>query len=230
MHDFKTNKKVNSPQILDFKNLFNKGSFFDFAIILENTKVRLRPLAITDQEYLSKFALSQNIWTYFALKMSDLTSITNYIEDALQQRISRSRYTFIIEDPVTKTIMGSTAFGNFSKNDNRIEFGWSWIGKEFQGTGVIMHVKFLLSKFAFTILDLERIEAKTDVLNLRARKALIKIGMTEEGILRSHTLMPDGRRRDTIFYSILKNEWPSLQARNFQGFDFNISILNENPR
>jgi RimJ/RimL family protein N-acetyltransferase len=230
VNDFKTNKKVNSSQILDFKNLFNKELFFDFDIILESAKVRLRPLDITDQEHLTQFALSQNIWTYFALKMSDLTSITNYIEDALEQRASRLRYTFIIEDPVTKTIMGSTAFGNFSKNDNRIEFGWSWIGKEFQGTGVNMHVKFLLSEFAFTILDLERIEAKTDVLNLRARKALIKIGMTEEGILRSHTLMPDGRRRDTIFYSILKDEWPSLQARNFQDFDFNISILNEKSR
>lgn len=225
MNNFKINHKIQLQQISECKNLFSKKKFFDIDFILESIKVRLRPLAAADRDYLAKFALNQDIWAYFALKMSDLASITNYIEDALQQRASR--YTFIIEDPVAKTIIGSTALGNFSKNDRRIELGWSWLGKEFQGTGVNMHIKFLLFGFVFNILNLERIEAKTDVLNLRARKALIKTGMIEEGILRSHTLMPDGRRRDTIFYSILKDEWPSVEANHFQGFDFNISILDE---
>ncbi|VHO03493.1 GNAT family N-acetyltransferase [Candidatus Rhabdochlamydia sp. T3358] len=120
-----TNKKMHSCQISKFKSLFSKESFFNFTIILENAKVRLRPLDITDQEHLTTLALNQDIWAYFALRMSDSTSITNYIKGALQQRMSRSRYTFIIEDPVTKTIMGSIAFGNFSKNDKRIELGWS---------------------------------------------------------------------------------------------------------
>ncbi|MGB7977783.1 MAG: GNAT family protein [Chlamydiales bacterium] len=211
-------------QICALKQQFSQENFFDYDIVLKNSLVRLRPITPTDQEHLTQLALKEDIWAYFALKMSDSQSIKNYLKEALEQRESKLRYTFVIEHPVTKQHMGSTAFGNFSKKDSRIEFGWSWLGKEFQGTGVNSQVKFLLLAFGFDILDLERVEAKTDVLNKRARGALIKVGMTQEGVLRSHTLMPDGRRRDTIYYSMLKGEWPLRRDEVFSGCDFNLSL------
>ncbi len=223
MNNVYLNRTKNAQAISNLKDRISKETFFDFDIVLENENVRLKPLTVTDRDQLSKFALDQDIWAYFALKMTDVRSVTNYIEDALLQRESRLRYTFLIEDPSTSTLLGSTAFGNFSKNDSRIEFGWSWLGKQFQGTGINSQVKFLLLSFAFDILNLERVEAKTDVLNIRARKALTKIGMVEEGILRSHTLMPDGRRRDTIYYSMLRNEWPLIAEKIFKDFVFRCS-------
>ncbi|MEO6723473.1 MAG: GNAT family protein, partial [Ferruginibacter sp.] len=73
-------------------------------------------------------------------------------------------------------------------------------------------------KYAFEELDMERVEFKTDVLNQAARKGLLGIGATEEGVLRSHTLMQFGRRRDTIYYSILKNEWPNIKESIFNNY------------
>ena len=93
------------------------------------------------------------------------------------------------------------------------------MGKEFQGTGINKECKFLLLQYAFEHLKFERVEFKTDVLNKASRRALEKIGAKEEGILRSHTLMHDGRRRDTIYYGILINEWTSLKNTIFKNYE-----------
>jgi len=100
-----------------------------------------------------------------------------------------------------------SSFGNVSVLDSRVEIGWSWIGLDFQGTGVNSEYKRLLLSFAFDKLKFIRVEFKTDVLNVKARRALEKIGAVEEGVLRSHTQMHHNRRRDTIYYSILQEEW-----------------------
>lgn len=100
-----------------------------------------------------------------------------------------------------------TSFLNISFNDKRIEIGWSWIALEYQGEGFNRIVKKILISFVFENLNFERVEFKTDLLNVQARKALSKIGCVEEGILRSHTQMHDGRRRDTVYYSIIRKDW-----------------------
>jgi RimJ/RimL family protein N-acetyltransferase len=96
-----------------------------------------------------------------------------------------------------------------------LEIGATWLAKNYQGTGVNKTCKFLLIRFAFEELNYERVELKTDVLNQQSRKAILKIGAVEEGILRSHILIHDGRRRDTIYYSILKNEWEDVKKNIF---------------
>ena len=111
-------------------------------------------------------------------------------------------------------MIGSTSFGNFSFKDRRVEIGWTWIAKEYQGSGVNNEIKYLMLKYAFETLNFERVEVKTDVLNVKARRALSRIGFKEEGVLRSHTVMTHGRRRDTLYYSILKSEWNEVKIRN----------------
>ena len=96
-------------------------------------------------------------------------------------------------------IIGSSSFGNFSDRDKRVEIGWTWLGRAYQGKGFNDLSKYLMMEYCFEKLGLERVECKTDVLNTHARRALQRIGMTEEGILRSHTLMTNNRRRDTIY-------------------------------
>ncbi len=204
----------------------NNGSFFEYDIICNNALVRLRPLNTEDISTFARFHSDYAIWKYFAIKMHQVQDMNDYIDDAIQQRKLGLRYHFAIEDQKTGKTIGSTAFGNYSPKDSRIEIGWSWIETLFQGSGINKNTKFLLLHFAFDYLNMERVEFKTDALNVRAKGGLVKIGATEEGVLRSHTLMPDDRRRDTVYYSILKDEWDTkLRLKNFSDCSSDVQIL-----
>ncbi|WP_367364204.1 GNAT family N-acetyltransferase [Candidatus Tisiphia endosymbiont of Nedyus quadrimaculatus] len=206
----------------------NNGSFFEYDIICNNELARLRPLKTEDMAAFARFISDYAVWKYFAIKMHQLQDMNDYIDDAVQQRKLGLRYHFAIEDQKTGEIVGSTAFGNYSPKDSRIEIGWSWVETSFQGSGINKNAKFLLLNFAFNYLNMERVEFKTDVLNVRASGALIKIGATEEGVLRSHTLMPDERRRDTVYYSILKDEWETkIWSKNFSDHSSDVQMLME---
>lgn len=180
---------------------------FDKEIFLENNYVILRPLSRLDKKGLSELAFEKAIWKYSVNRIYDETELDQFIYDALSAKEKLLRVPFVIIDKAKNKIAGSTSFGNYSVKDKRIEIGWTWLGLQFWRTGINQHCKKLLVNYVFEKLNVERVEFKTDVLNLAARNALLKLGAVEEGILRSHTLMHDGRRRDTIYYGILKNEW-----------------------
>ena len=106
--------------------------------------------------------------------------------------------------------------GNISYHDLRLEIGWSWLGTDFRSTGLNRHAKYSMMKYAFDELTFERVEFKTDVMNVRARKGLENVGGKEEGILRSHMTMWNNRRRTSIYYSVLREEWPGLKKTIFK--------------
>ena len=136
------------------------------------------------------------------------------IETGEQDIKNKKRLAFSIFDKQSNLLVGSTSIGNISERDKRVEIGWTWLGREFQGKGINDKVKYLLLKYCFEELDYERVEFKTDILNEPARKALKRIGAIEEGVLRSHTIMTHNRRRNTIYYSILSHEWKELKIKN----------------
>jgi RimJ/RimL family protein N-acetyltransferase len=107
---------------------------------------------------------------------------------------------------------GSTSFANVSNRDKRLEIGWTWIGKKFQKTGLNRNGKLLMLQYAFETLQFERVELKTDERNMASRTAIEKIGGKFEGILRSHMVVKDGFRRNTVYYSILSKEWPGVKT------------------
>lgn len=179
----------------------------DFDLILQNDNVLLRPLAEEDFEPLAVLTTDPSMWIYFTSDLSDREVLRKWIDDAILQSGNKTRLPFAVIDKKSNKIAGSTSLGNISNHDKRVEIGWTWLGKAFQGTGINDQIKYLMINYCFEKLDFERVEFKTDVLNIPARKALSRIGMTEEGILRSHTLMTHNRRRDTIYYSVLKSEW-----------------------
>ncbi|MDQ3392949.1 MAG: GNAT family N-acetyltransferase [Bacteroidota bacterium] len=185
-------------------------------IILENSVVILRPLAFKDFKGLQEVAFDPIIWKYMPLiNIETAADLHGYIKKARKHRQQSLRYPFVIIDKNSGKVVGSTSLGNISVIDKRLEIGWTWIGTDFMGTGINKNCKFLLLQHSFEVLGYERVELKTDVLNLRSRKAIKKIGAIEEGILRSHTLMNGGRRRDTVYYSILKHEWPAIKEQIF---------------
>jgi RimJ/RimL family protein N-acetyltransferase len=182
----------------------------DFNLRLENEAVLLRPLKPEDLNSLRLLSAHPEMWLFFTHDLSTEEGMENWAQPAFENQ----RLQFAIVDKSCGDIVGSTAFGNFSERDSRLEIGWTWLGKEYQGTGINSEVKKLMLSYCFDVLGLERVEFKTDVLNTQARKALKNINAIEEGVLRSHTLMTKGRRRDTIYYSILKQEWEYVKREN----------------
>jgi len=182
----------------------------DKNLILENDRVKLRFFQPEDIIEFKKIFTDDEIWKYTVSKVQTDDEIEEYSRQAISDFNTGSKYAFVIIDKASNKIAGTSSYGNISEQDKRLEIGWSYIGKKFWGTGVNSNFKFLMLQYAFGTLKMKRVEFKTDFLNSRARKALLKIGCTEEGTLRSHTLMHDGRRRDTVFYSITDSEWEKL--------------------
>lgn len=178
-------------------------------IELENESILLRPMMKQDFSLLLDLCQDKSLWEYFTYDLSQKDEFEKWAEPGF----TGERVQFVITNKINGQLMGSTAFGNYSPRDQRIEIGWTWLGRKFQGTGVNDQMKFLMLEYAFESLKLKRVEIKTDVLNLPARKALLRMGITEEGVLRSHTLLCSGRRRDTIYYSVLESEWSALKSK-----------------
>ena len=188
---------------------------FPSSFSLETPRVRLRLLERADLQHFSAISKDKEIWKYFTKDLSEVSAMEQWIDEALAERIIGKRMPFTVIDNDTKAISGSTSFGNISFYDKRIEIGWSWLGTGHIGTGVNRHAKFALLSFAFEVMKMQRVEVKTDNLNERAKAALIKIGMKPEGVLRSHMLMHSNRRRDSIYYSVLNEEWEYVKTHFF---------------
>ncbi|MBZ5858924.1 GNAT family N-acetyltransferase [Flavihumibacter profundi] len=183
------------------------GDFFQPSLQLQSTRVIMRNMQPNDIDGL--WALSQvpGLWTWFNRRLDNRPQLEAWMEEAFVQQQQQLRFPFVVIDRLNGSLAGSTSFGNISFPDKRIEIGWTWYGEAYRGTGINTHCKFLLLQYAFETLHFERVEIKTDALNERSRAAIRKLGMTEEGILRSHMAMPGERRRDSVYYSLLKSEW-----------------------
>lgn len=202
-------------------SIINKMGNFNFNknIVLENDRAKLAPLQPEHFPLLLPIALNNVGLLQYSPSLIDTEGeFEKYFATALSVKSNQTRHPFIIFDKLKNEYAGSTSFGNISNDDQRIEIGWTWIGRNFQGTGLNKNCKFLLLKYAFEELDFMRVELKTDARNKQSRRAIEKIGAKYEGCLRSHTLMSDGFRRDTVYYSILKNEWPDVKKDIFGFF------------
>lgn len=189
--------------------------FFPSGFELETPRVRLRLMTANDYDALLPLTDSADIWKWFTKDLGTPEELRKWIDDALEEAEAEKRVPFVVIDKDTQQICGCTSYGNISFYDSRIEIGWTWLGKSYIGMGVNKSAKFALLSYAFEVMKMERVEIKTDVLNERSRAAILKIGMIPEGVLRSHQQMHSNRRRDTIYYSILKSEWPERKQSFF---------------
>ena len=189
-------------------------------LVLETSKAMLRPVEPNDYEtFLYLAQQDEEMWQYFSLNLADELQLRKWMETAFNDKKAETRRPFTIIDKATGKIAGSSSMGNISYHDLRLEIGWSWLGKDFRSTGLNKHAKFSMMRYAFDELNFERVEFKTDVENTRARKGLQNAGGIEEGILRSHMSMWNNRRRTSVYYSVLKNEWPALKETIFKGME-----------
>jgi RimJ/RimL family protein N-acetyltransferase len=187
---------------------------------LETSQVLLRPLDEKDFDlFYHLTSQDKDMWYYFSLDLSNNIHLKKWIDGLLADKKNETRRPFTIIHKQTGNIAGSMSLMNISIPDKRLEIGASWLGKDFRSTGINKHAKFAMMRYAFEQLHFERVEFKTDTENLRARKGLKNIGGTEEGILRSHMAMWNGRRRSSVYYSVLKNEWLAVKEQFFKGIE-----------
>ena len=183
------------------------------ATTLANEHVELRPIVPTDRASLHAVAMDPAIWRFFVLMVETDADFDAFFDATLADQKAGRRVAYRITDKHTGRVAGSMSFCNLAEPDGRLEIGWSWLGRDFRGQGVNRWAKYLMLEHAFERLAVERVEFKTDALNVQARRALRNIGATEEGTLRSFNPMPGGRRRDAVFSSILRGEWPTVRDR-----------------
>lgn len=171
--------------------------------------VALEPLAEHHYESLIEAARDPEIWRYIPFDVSK--GYAARIPDFVREIAKGGQVTFVVRRLSDNAIVGSTSYLAISPEHARVEIGATWYTAEAQGSEVNPEAKYLLLENAFAA-NYNRVEFKTDARNARSRAALKKLGAIEEGVLRGHMWMPQGYFRDSVYYSILAREWPSVRS------------------
>lgn len=187
-------------------------------LILVSDRVLLRPLCLEDEEALQLIADDDSLWIYGLQDLSQPGELSKYILKALGDRDNETTAVWVIIDKKSNQVAGCTRLAEISWKDERGQIGWTWIGRDFQGSGLNKEMKFLILSYGFEVLGLNRIEFKADERNHQSRQALLSIGATREGILRQHMKIHNGYIRNTVFYSILRSEWDTIKEQYFKNF------------
>jgi len=183
---------------------------FDFKtdIILENERVLLKPLALTDGSLLTHYVNEEpELWNYSLVAINNASDLENYIQTAIEARANKTSYAFIVYDKLLNEYVGCTRLYDIQLAFQTTQIGYTWYSKKCWGTKLNENCKYLLLEFAFDQMGFERVEFRADNNNKRSIAAMQKIGCTVEGILRNHLPIPNGKRRDSIVLSILKEDW-----------------------
>jgi RimJ/RimL family protein N-acetyltransferase len=139
------------------------------------------------------------------------TQIQTYIAKALEQKSQGLRVPFVVLDQHTHRIVGTTSFRDFVWDVRRVEIGYTWYAQSAQRSHINTSCKFLLLQYAFETLHANSVALRTDIRNVKSQKAIERLGAQRDGILRQDALRKDGSVRDTVMYSILKEEWLEIK-------------------
>ena len=182
-------------------------------VVLEGEHVRLEPLTMAHHAALWEIAKDHDLWLWTAADVKAPDDLARYMETALGEQAAGRALPFATIARASGRAVGSTRFGNIEPLNRRVEIGWTWLGSAWQRTAVNTEAKLLMLTHAFEVWGCIRVELKTDALNQSSRAAIARLGAMEEGTLRRHIVTQAGRVRDTVYYSILDEEWPSIKAR-----------------
>lgn len=187
-------------------------------ITLESERALLRPLELDDEKALQEVADDDSLWIYGLQDLSKPAELNKYIKKVISDRENGTSAVWVIIDKKTNKVAGCTRLAEISWRDERGQIGWTWIGRDFQGSGLNKEMKYLMLTYGFELLGLNRIEFKADERNHQSRQALLGIGATREGVLRQHMKIHNGYIRNTVFYSILRSEWDTIKTQYFTNF------------
>jgi RimJ/RimL family protein N-acetyltransferase len=181
-------------------------------IVLEGEAVKLAPLKMEHFDELYEAASDESVWRWTANVIESKEDLRRYVETALDEAERKVSVPFVTIEKSSNKIIGSTRFGNVDVRNRKTEIGWTWINPRWQRSAVNTEAKLLMLTHAFEIWNCVRVELKTDVLNEKSRRAILRLGAKEEGILRRHLITDAGRFRDTVYFSIIDSEWQTVKA------------------
>ena len=180
--------------------------------VLTGRTLRLEPLGPEHAAGLAAVGLDPELWRITMTRFETPTDVDRYIATALQEREAGAGVPFATVLQADGRVVGSTRFGAIVPEHRRAEIGWTWIARPWQRSAVNTEAKYLMLRHAFEVWNLVRVEFKTDVLNAASRDAILRLGAKEEGIFRKHLRAPDPRWRDSVYFSIIDDEWPAVKA------------------
>lgn len=183
------------------------------AVALEGRVIRLEPLSMAHHARLCEVGLEEKLWQWIPERVTTAEEMRRYIQSALDAQAAGTALPFATIDRASGRAIGSTRFGNIDRANRRVEIGWTWLGLEWQRTAANTEAKHLMLRHAFEVWKCHRVELKTDSLNERSRRAILRIGAKEEGTLRNHMVTWSGRLRHTVYYSVIESEWQAVKAQ-----------------
>ncbi|WP_186645675.1 GNAT family N-acetyltransferase [Fluviispira vulneris] len=187
--------------------------------ILKGHLVTLRPLVLNDEKALNEcFCVD-----YFKYFPKHYASSKELVSHAIERKLNNISMPFLILENKSSKPIGMTSLANVRLQDKSLEIGSTFIENHYQKMGYNVECKLLLLQYLFEILSLNRVEFKTDKLNLTSNLAMEKLGFVKEGVFRNHIIMPDGRLRDSVYYSVIKEEWAQTKKIIIDRFNKKLS-------
>jgi len=181
-------------------------------VVLTGKHVRLEPMTEDHAPGLAEIGAGQTFWDFMLYgNINTVDDMRNWVKDILSRAEKGTDLPFVAIHLASGRVAGATRYLNIMPKDRGLEIGGTWYGTEFQRTPVNTECKYLLLRHAFETLGCIRVQLKTDSRNERSQKAIERIGAVKEGVLRNHMILPDGRYRHSVFYSILDTEWPDVK-------------------
>jgi N-acetyltransferase len=183
-------------------------------VTLTGKYVRLEPMTEEHIPGLAEIGVGQTFWDFMLYgNMNSVDDMRSWVLDILSRAEKGTDLPFVAVQLASGRVAGATRYLNIMPGDRGLEIGGTWYGPEFQRTAINSECKYLLLRHAFETLGCIRVQLKTDLRNERSQKAIERIGAVREGVLRNHMILPDGRFRHSMFYSILDTEWPQVKGR-----------------
>jgi len=174
-------------------------------------RIKLRPMLASDGPELVQAASDGELWKLPFTFVPSAKTIDSYMRTALEGRADGTVIPFITQLIEPKRVIGSTRFWKIDWQNRKLEIGWTWLAKSWQRTFVNTEAKLLMLGFAFERLNCVRVQFVTDEMNDTSCAALLRLGAKQEGIVRHDLIMPDGRKRDSVQFSIIDEEWPAVR-------------------
>ena len=181
-------------------------------ITLTGTTVELQPLQREHTAALLDAAADGELWNLKVTNVPGPDTVDTYIATALAGRDAGSVIPFTILRKSTGQVVGSTRFWKVDRVNRKLEIGHTWLAQSTQKTAINTEAKLLLLTYAFEVLDCVRVQFTTDELNEKSRAAILRLGAVQEGIVRHERIMPNGRKRNSVRFSIIDSEWPQVKA------------------